>query len=84
MTDTRHWNIAGEIARLETDLARERDALRRAPDRDRRQFLRRNLAVGHEELAALYRWLHELAGEADSGADTLLWVGGGPAHLHPW
>ncbi len=62
--DTRHRNIAAEIALLEAALRRERDALRGALDRGSRQALRRNLAVAHEELGALYRRLHAL-GAAD-------------------
>ena len=71
--DTKHRNIAGEIGRLEAALRREGDALRRAPDHGRRQALRRNLAVAHEELGALYRRLHVLD-VADATADTLLYV----------
>jgi hypothetical protein len=71
--DTRVRNIAGEIGRLEAALRREWDALLRAPDHGRRQALRRNLAVAHEELGALYRRLHALDA-AGATADTLLYV----------
>ncbi len=72
--DTRHRNIAGEIARLEAALRRECDALRGALDRGSRQALRRNLAVAHEELGALYRRLHALGAADDLVVGTPLYV----------
>jgi len=60
--DTRQRNIAGEIARLE------------APAHGERQALRRNLAVAHEELGALYRRLHALGAASTRGADIPLYV----------
>ncbi len=78
--DTRHRNIAGEIARLEAALRRECDALRRAPAHGGRQALRRNLAVAHEELGALYRRLHALGVAGAHVADTPLYVVDVAAH----
>ncbi len=72
--DTRHRNIAGEIARLEAALRRECDALRGAVDRTGRQALRLNLAVAHEELGALYRRLHALGATDDLLMGTPLYV----------
>ncbi len=72
--DSRHRNIAGEIARLEAALGRERDALRGARDRGSRQALRLNLAVAHEELGALYRRLHALGPTDDLLIGTPLYV----------
>jgi len=72
--DSRHRNIAGEIARLEAALGRERDALRGALDPGSRQALRLNLAVAHEELGALYRRLHALGAADDLVVGTPLYV----------
>jgi len=72
--DTRHRNIAGEIARLEAALGRERDALRGALDPWSRQALRLNLAVAHEELGALYRRLHALDAADDLVVGTPLYL----------
>jgi hypothetical protein len=72
--DSRHRNIAGEIARLEAALRRERDALLKALDRGSRQALRLNLAVTHEELGALYRRLHALGAADDLAVGTPLYV----------
>ncbi len=71
---TRQRNIAGEIARLEAALRRERDALRGALDPRSRQALRLNLAVAHEELGALYRRLHALGAADDLVIGTPLSV----------
>jgi putative heme degradation protein len=72
--DSRHRNIAGEIARLEAALRRERDALLKALDQGSRQALRRNLDVVHEELGALYRRLHALGATDDLIVGTPLYV----------
>lgn len=72
--DSRHRNIAGEIARLEAALRGECDALRRAADRGSCQALRLNLAVAHEELGALYRRLHALGAPDDPVVGTPLYV----------
>ncbi len=72
--DSRHRNIAGEIARLEAALGRERAALLQARDRGGRQALRLNLAVAHEELGALYRRLHALGATDDLVVGTPLYV----------
>jgi hypothetical protein len=72
--DTRHRNIAGEIARLEAAVRRECDALRRAPAHGERQALRLNLAVAHDELGALYRRLYALGAASTRGADIPLYV----------
>ncbi len=72
--DRRHRNIAGEIARLEAALGRERDALRGALARGSRQALRLNLAVAHEELGALYRRLHALGAADDPVVGMPLYV----------
>ncbi len=72
--DTRQRNIASEIARLEAAVRRECDALRRALAHGERQALRRNLAVAHEELGALYRRLHALGAASTRGADIPLYV----------
>lgn len=72
--DSRHRNIAGEIARLEAALRRERDGLRGARDPRGRQALRLNLAVAHEELGALYRRLHGLGAADDLVVGTPLYL----------
>ncbi len=72
--DTRHRNIAGEIARLEAAARRECDALRRAPAHGARQAQQLNLAVAHEELGALYRRLHALSAAGVHAADIPLYV----------
>lgn len=78
--DTRHRNIAGEIARLEAALRRECDAFRRPPAHGARQALRLNLAVVHEELGALYRRLHALGAAGAHAADIPLYVVDAAAH----
>jgi len=80
--DTRHRNIAGEIARLEAAVRRECDALRRAPAHGGRQALRLNLAVAHEELGALYRRLHALGAAGAHAADIPLYVVDAAVHDH--
>ena len=38
--------------------------------------------AGHEAQGALYRRLHALGADGDTGADTLLYVIAAPAHAH--